>query len=354
MYPAIAIADAIKALAPGATVVFAGSEDRLEWKAVPQAGYSIHPITVSGIQRRLTLDNLKVPFRAVKGFMQSWRLVRSLQPDVGVGTGGYVSGPALMAASLQGVPIVLQEQNAHAGLTNRLLGRRAARVHVAFPEAMGEFPIGVCMLSGNPIRASLTDVDAEASREHFGLPPAARVLLVMGGSLGSEAINSSLIEMHSALLRDESVHVIWQTGRRYIDEVEERVADHPRLHVMAYIDQMEMAYGAADLAVCRAGALTCSELMATSTPAILVPSPNVTADHQTRNAQSMANAGAAILLPEENLHDQLQEQVEALLGNESLRQQMSEATFALARPKAAQHIAEDVLALSSQHSVTQH
>ena len=346
VYPAIAIADAIRALEPSAELVFAGTKERLEWEAVPAAGYPIRPINVQGLQRRLTAKNLLFPLRAAQGLAQSWRLVKELQPAVGVGTGGYVSGPVLLAASLQGVPIVVQEQNAYAGLTNRLLGRRAARVHVAFPEAMGAFPVGACMLSGNPTRTALVDVDADAARAHFGLSPHARVLLVLGGSLGSKALNDAIEALHPALLQQDDLHIVWQAGRRYNAALQDRVPGHPRLHLRPYIDQMPYAYAVADLALCRAGALTCSELMVTGTPALLVPSPNVTADHQTRNAQSMASAGAAILLPEANLQEYLLEQVEALLANDSLRQQMAEAAFATARPKAAQHIAEDVVALA--------
>ena len=349
VYPAIAIADAIRAQAPEARVVFAGTQDRLEARAVPDAGYALHPITVSGFQRGWSMKNLTFPVKLMKGLVQSWRLVGTLNPDVAVGTGGYVAGPVLLAAWMQGRPLLVQEQNAYAGVTNRLLALVAARIHLAFEEAKEWVPADRATVSGNPTRAALQTTTRADARAALGLPDDARVLLVVGGSLGSKALNDAMEQHHDTLLSDETVHVIWQTGSRYDDAIHERVDSHPRLHVQAYIDRMDHAYAAADLALCRAGALTCSELMVTGTPAVLVPSPNVVADHQTKNARSMEAQGAARVLPEAELETRLAEVVRTLLTDAAARGAMADAARTMARPDAAETIADDALALARSY-----
>jgi len=352
VYPAIAIADAVTALRPDARVVFAGTEDRLEARAVPRAGYALHPITAQGVQRSASAKNLMVPVRMLQGLVQSWRLVGAINPDVAVGTGGYVAGPVLLAAWLRGRPLLIQEQNAYAGVTNRLLSRIAYRIHLAFPEAKDWVPADRAVVSGNPTRLSLREADPNEARAALNLPADARVLLVMGGSLGSAALNE-VVETHleELLARQPSgdVYLVWQTGTRYHSAISERVDDHPRLRLVEYIDRMDRAYAAADLVVCRAGALTCSELMVTGTPAILVPSPNVVADHQTKNARSMERNGAAELLPEAEMGDQFVERVQALLGDPDACDRMASAARQMARPEAAETIARDVLSLADHY-----
>lgn len=346
IYPAIAIADAIRRLEPRAAVEFAGTRDRMEWEAVPKAGYAIHPITVSGFQRSLTARNLSFPFKLLKGMTQSWNLVRGFDPHVVVGTGGYVSGPVLLAASLQHRPILIQEQNAFAGATNRILAKRAARIHIAFPEVEHDLPAEKCVLSGNPTRVELQNVDREEARAYYEIPGGAGMVLIFGGSLGSAALNAAVQNHRDALLQNDNVYLVWQTGSRYYDSVRTAVQDHPRLRLLKYIDRMDYAYAAADLALCRSGAITCSELMVTGTPSILVPSPNVTADHQTKNAKSMENAGAAVLLPEAHLNDEIVPQLRLLMNDLEKRQQMADAARRRAKPNAAEEIARDVLRLA--------
>ena len=352
VYPAIAIADAVQRLRPNAQIVFAGTQDRLESRAVPEAGYALHPVTAQGLQRQATASNLLMPIRTAQGFLQSWRLVGAIEPDVAVGTGGYVAAPVLLAAWLRGRPLLVQEQNAYAGLTNRALSRLASRIHLAFPEAQDWVPAQRAVVSGNPTRRALREADPDSrqdARATFDLPADARVVLVMGGSLGSAAINDAVEHNLEALLRADDVHVVWQTGERYHDAIVNEVDETPRLRIVEYIDQMGAAYAAADLVVCRAGALTCSELMVTGTPAVLVPSPNVTADHQTKNARSLDRAGAAVLLPEPELGERLDAVVPDLLGDPERLNQMADAAWERARPDAAETIARDVLTLADHY-----
>jgi len=348
VYPAIAIADAVTALRPNARVVFVGTADRLEARAVPDAGYALHPISAQGIRRNLSLRNLTMPIQMTRGLLQSWRIVGAINPDVAVGTGGYVAAPALLAAWLRGRSLLVQEQNAYAGLTNRLLSRLAQRVHVAFPEATDWVPSDRAVVSGNPTRRSLREAKPKQARSALDLPTDAHVLLIFGGTLGSEALNEAVERALPELLARDDLHVMWQTGTRYYEDLNERVEEHPRLHLVEYIDRMDRAYAAADLAVCRAGAITCSELLVTGTPAVLVPSPNVTANHQTRNAKSMDQNGAARHLPERELRNRLTDEVLDLMDDEARRTEMSRAARRMARPQAAETIARDVLALADE------
>ncbi len=349
VYPAIAIADAVRQLRPGAAIAFAGTRDRMEWEAVPKAGYPIHAVTVSGFQRGLTAAalarNLTFPFKLMKGLWESWRLVGSFDADVVVGTGGYVSGPVGLAASLRGRPLVLQEQNAYAGATNKLLSKRADEVFVAFEAARPYFDGADVTVAGNPVRQDLSDADRAEARAHWDIPDGARVLLAMGGSLGAGPINGALKLHLDALLDAPDVVVIWAAGKRYYDTLREAVPDHERLRLVPYLDRMDLAYAAADLALCRAGAITCSELAVTGTPSVLVPSPNVTADHQTKNARALADAGAAELVPEPALDARFRE-VLPLLRDDARLAAMREAALQIARPDAAHTIAEAVVALA--------
>lgn len=346
VYPAVAVADAIREMVPTAVVSFAGTRHRMEWEAVPKAGYPIHPVSVVGLQRSLTLKNLRFPFLLVKGLWQSWRLVDDFDADVVVGTGGFVSGPVLLAAHLRGRPTLIQEQNAYAGLTNRLLGRFVTRVHVAFEEAGKNFRRRDFVLSGNPTRRELRAVNGAEGRKYFNIPAEAQVLFLFGGSGGSLALNQVVARFAEELLQNERLHILWQTGSKYFDDMKAQTPAHERLHVTAYVDQMAHAYAAADLVVSRAGAITCSELMVTGTPAVLVPSPNVVADHQMINARAMTTKGAAELLEESELNDCFLPLVRDLLSDDARRAVMQEAAVAMGRPEAAAQIARDVLRLA--------
>ena len=350
VYPAIAIADAVRRQRPEAAVSFAGTRDRMEWEAVPKAGYPIQAVTVTGFQRGLSFEalarNATFPFKLLKGMWESWRLIGSFDPDVVVGTGGYASGPVGLAASLRGRGLVLQEQNAYAGATNKLLATRAHTVFLAFEAAEPYFADAETRLAGNPVRQDLMEADRAEARAHWAIPADAHVLLAMGGSLGAGPINGALKLHLDRLLADDRTVVIWAAGTRYYDTLRQAVPEHERLRLVPYLDRMDLAYAAADLAVCRSGAITCSELAVTATPSVLVPSPNVTADHQTKNALALVDAGAAALLPEADLDARFDDVVLPLLHDDAARQTMADAARVLARPDAADTIATAVLALA--------
>ena len=345
MYPAIAIADAIRARDSEAAITFAGTRERLEWSAVPRAGYSISAITAGGLNRRYPLSNLRVPGKLLKGLLQSIALVQAFDPDAAVGTGGYVSGPVLLAAHLKRRPVVIQEQNALAGITNRLLASRAAQIHIAFEEARAWFPDKQCRMNGNPTRLQLQHANAEEARKQFRVPENTTVLFVFGGSLGSRCLNEAIERHLPRLMQDPGLFLLWQSGKKYYGDVRSRITDNERLRLVDYVDRMDLAYAAADLAVCRAGALTCSELLTTGTPAVLVPSPNVAADHQTVNAKAVETMGAAVHVQETNLDEALLTLVPNLLSNTEKRSRMSVKAQSAASPNASAQIADDVLRL---------
>ncbi len=348
VYPAIAIARAVQRQHPNCMIRFAGTKTHMEWRAVPAAGYPITPITARGLQRKQLVNNLGIPFAVARGLFESWRLIRQFDPQVVVGTGGYVSAPVLWMASRMGRPTVIQEQNAFPGKTNRALASRAESIHIAFAEAAQRLPEGKCSLSGNPTRPELLTATREAGRRLFNIPADRVVLLVFGGSGGSAALNKTMAANATTLLQDPSLHIIWQTGKRYYEEYRDAVPDHDRLLVLEYLDRMPLTLAAADFAVCRSGAVTCSELEVTGTPAILVPSPNVAGDHQTWNARSIVEDGGAVLLPEENLEERFIREVQSLAGDEVGRQRMSRALTGRARPNAADDIAADVIAIAKR------
>lgn len=349
VYPAIAIADALRALSPDCAIAFGGTREKIEWTAVPRAGYPIHPITVQGFHRGSIKRNLPFPFKLAAGLFQSWRLVGNFDPDIVIGTGGFVSGPVLYAAHKRKRPIVIQEQNAFPGITNKLLSRYAHTIHVAFEEAISHLHTSDnYIVSGNPTRAILQTSDKDKARSHFNLPEDGHVLLVFGGSLGSAAINKIMESILPDLLAEPRLHVIWQTGSIYYEDIAGRIPEHARLRLLKYIDHMEYAYAVSDLAVVRSGAITCSELAITGTPSILIPSPNVAEDHQTNNARSMEKAGAALLIPEKSMHDTLLSAILDSLRDTNTLQEMREATKKIARPNAAADIAASTLKILDQ------
>ena len=344
VYPAIAIADALKAQGSDMDIQFVGTKNHMEWTSVPKAGYEISPIWISGLQRRLTPKNVLFPIKLLTALVQSYWLLRSFRPSIVISCGGYVAGPVGWVAAKLGIPIMIQEQNSYPGVTNRMLARYARRIFTAFPDAQDYFPEDRVRMVGNPTRNKLRQANAQTAREYFRFTEDRPVLLVLGGSLGAKSINQAMRHSLDTLHDIVGLQIIWQCGKRYIDDLEKDidVEDYPRLRLHAYLDDMPAAYAAADLAVSRAGASSCSELMITGTPSVLVPSPHVAGDHQTMNARSMLEQGASEILEDDSLQDTLSELVTRLLADHEQLRRMNDAALAMAKPMAAQDIAEEI------------
>ncbi|MES2388335.1 MAG: undecaprenyldiphospho-muramoylpentapeptide beta-N-acetylglucosaminyltransferase [Bacteroidota bacterium] len=348
IYPAIAIADAIKKLQPNAELLFVGAEGRMEMQKVPAAGYKIEGLQISGIQRNMSLQNLGFPLKLLKSVLHSKRIISAFRPDVAVGVGGYASGPLLFMAGLSGIPTLIQEQNGYAGLTNKMLARRANKICVAYPGMERFFPGTKLVQTGNPVRADIkisADLKQEALK-YFGLTAGKPVLLVIGGSLGARTINQS-IAAGLQTLADAGIQVIWQTGKTWWPHAEAILKDLtlPGIHITEFISRMDLAYNAADAVVSRAGALSISELSLVKLPVILVPSPNVAEDHQTKNAKALSDRGAAILVKDFEARNLLVNEAVALLANKQTMVQLSACIAEFAKPNAAEDIALQVLNL---------
>ncbi len=350
IFPAIAIARAIQAMRPDTQILFVGAEGRMEMEKVPAAGYRIEGLPIMGIQRRLTWKNLLVPFRVWQSLRKARRILAEFKPDLAIGVGGYASGPLLKAASSMGVVTMLQEQNSYPGITNRLLARKAAKICVAYEGLDRYFDKNKIVLTGNPVRpelAAFTDKRSAALR-FFHLSEKLPVVLVIGGSLGARTINQS-IQASLGALSKKNCQVIWQTGRSFASAARSSAdaiaPEHVR--VFDFIREMDLAYAAADVVVSRAGAMSISELCMAARPCILVPSPNVAEDHQTKNARSLADRGAAVLVTDDTARASLGKEILSLVADAERRQSMTAALTAMARPDAAKEIAAVAIALAT-------
>lgn len=347
VYPAIAIADALKTLRPDIDLLFVGTRDHMEWTTVPKAGYDIASVWISGFHRRPTLRNVLFPIKLLVSGLQSLSILSRFRPDVVVSCGGYAAGPIGWVAFRLGVPVVVQEQNSFPGVTNRMLGRKAARVYTAYPEAAAYFRGRDIRLLGNPVRSRLAVADRSQAMASYGFDPNRKTLLVMGGSGGAQRINESMVANLHALHQDLDLNILWQCGKRYHSDMMSAVdvALYPRLRLIPYIDSMPEAYAAADLVVSRSGAGSIAELTVTGKPVVLVPSPHVAGDHQTHNARSVADAGAAVLLSDATLVRDLVPVVGRLMSDDTVLTSMAAASRSLARAHAARDIATDILSL---------
>ncbi len=323
-----------------------GALGKLEMEKVPEAGYSIEGLPVAGFQRRLTLKNVTFFYKLLVSMVRSRRIVRSFNPDVAVGVGGYASGPILKAAARKGVPLLIQEQNSYAGVTNRLLARSARVICVAYEKMDRYFPADKLVITGNPVRKLLVNLqgDPEQSRREFKLEEGKRVCLVVGGSLGARTLNRSFMDGLDKLDRDD-LQVLWQCGRYYHDEVEEKVRTSglKNIRVLPFISRMDLAYDVADVIVSRAGAISISELCLVGKPVILVPSPNVAEDHQTRNAEALVGKTAALMVTDAEASEQLVDRVLGLMDDGKLKEELSTNIRQLGIPDASQRIAVEVL-----------
>ncbi|XP_024545767.1 uncharacterized protein LOC9648575 isoform X2 [Selaginella moellendorffii] len=362
VYPAISIAQAIQELQPSVEIEFVGTKDRMEWRAVPRAGYIIRDIPATGLKRPvLSPENFWLPFKLLVSIIACWRILSKFKPDVVVGTGGYVSGPLCLAAALRRIPLVLQEQNSQPGLTNKILGRFARVVFVAFAGAAAHFSRDRCLVSGNPTRLGFNRyVSSLVARRLFfpedeSCATKKEVVLVLGGSLGAKSVNMALSSfVLESLGRNCRRYIIWQTGSQYYKQVLESVGSgHSRLAIHGFIESMETAYAAADLVVARAGAITCSEILVAGKPSILIPSPNVTDDHQTKNARSLEEAGVARVLADSSLQSSpriLADAIDELLGDRQRLDKMAMKALDLAIPDAAARIAQRILDIVNTNS----
>ena len=345
IFPAVSIANEIKHSRPDAEILFVGAESRMEMEKVPAAGYKIIGLPVYGFDRRNLLRNFKVLYNLFKSIAKARKIVKEFAPHIAIGVGGYASGPTLWAASHMGVPTLLQEQNGYAGVTNKLLASKAEAICVAYENMERFFPAEKIVLTGNPVRQDLVNdkITRDEAAAFFGLDPARKTILVVGGSLGARTVNDSIAGALPVLAQSD-VQLIWQTGKSYDNKAQEILAATPCSNVkqMAFISRMDMAYKAADLVVSRAGASSISELCLLEKPVILVPSPNVAEDHQTRNAEALSTRGAALLVKDVDAAQQLIPTALQLVKDETSLANMSVAIAALAQRDSAKRIVDIV------------
>ena len=349
IFPAVSIANAVKALRPDAKILFVGALGRMEMQRVPAAGYEIKGLPICGFDRKNLLKNFKVLYKIWKSQRMAKQIIKDFKPQVAVGVGGYASGPTLNKAAAMGVPCLIQEQNSYAGVTNKLLAKKAAKICVAYEGMERFFPADKIILTGNPVRQALLDttITREEAIKTFGLDPAKKTILLVGGSLGARTINESVLQ-HLDQVKGTDVQFIWQTGKYYSAEIAKRLEGQniPNLVVTDFITDMGTAYKAADLVISRAGASSISEFCLIGKPVILVPSPNVAEDHQTKNALALANRDAAIYVKDAEAPTTLLELAVKTVNDEKKLKSLSENVLKLALPDSADIIAKEVIKLA--------
>ena len=351
IFPAISIANALKITYPDADILFVGAENRMEMERVPAAGYPIKGLPVSGFDRKNLLKNIKVLFDLGRSMVKAKRIIRTFKPDVAIGVGGYASAPVLRAASAFGIPTLIQEQNSYAGVTNKLLAKKASCICVAYDDMERYFPKDKIVKTGNPVRQDLFAVVPKEPKAYayFGLEPDKKTILIVGGSLGARTINQSVIA-HLESLVTSGVQVIWQTGKYYIEEAEQaaKAFKTRKLVVTAFVSRMDYAYAVADVVVSRAGAGSISELCLLAKPAVLVPSPNVAEDHQTKNAMALVKKDAAILIKDGEAIEKMIPEALRLLSDEKKMAALSKNILKLAEKNSAERIVQEVSNLLSK------
>ncbi len=349
IFPAVSIANAIKALRPDAKILFVGALGRMEMQRVPAAGYEIKGLPICGFDRKNLLKNFKVLYKIWKSQRMAKQIIKDFQPQVAVGVGGYASGPTLNKAAAMGIPCLIQEQNSYAGVTNKLLAKKAEKICVAYEGMERFFPAEKIILTGNPVRQALLDttISREDAIKSFGLDPTKKTILLVGGSLGARTINESVLQ-HLDLVKSSDVQFIWQTGKYYSAAIAEQLKgqDIPNLKVTDFISDMGAAYKAADLVISRAGASSISEFCLIGKPVILVPSPNVAEDHQTKNALALSTRNAAIYVKDAEAPATLLELAVKTVNDEAKLKSLSENVLKLALPDSADIIAKEVIKLA--------
>ena len=348
IFPAIAIAREIIARDPDTEILFVGAKGRMEMEKVPQAGFNITGLPVEGLQRRFTLRNVLVLVNLIRSLNKAKSILKSFLPDAVVGVGGYASGPVVRMAAKQGIPVLIQEQNSYAGITNRILSRKASRICVAYEGMEKYFPSQKIVLTGNPVREDIIQTESRKTEamEYFGMKNDNPVVLVLGGSLGAKTINESIFR-NIGLIESSAIRVIWQTGSLYFNDIQQKIQGKPlrNLIYMDFINRMDLAYAVADVIVSRAGAGTISELCLVGKPVILVPSPNVAEDHQTKNAMALVNKNAAIIVKDAEAFTQLIPAAFNLVNNNKLRTTLVKNCRKMALKSAAARIVDELYAI---------
>jgi UDP-N-acetylglucosamine--N-acetylmuramyl-(pentapeptide) pyrophosphoryl-undecaprenol N-acetylglucosamine transferase len=346
IFPAVAIANELRRRQPEAEILFVGANGRMEMTRVPEAGYDIVGLDISGLQRSLTPQNLLFPLRVIRSVRKAGKIIEEFHPEAVVGVGGYASAPILLAATSRGIPSLIQEQNSYAGLVNKLLSRRVNRICVAYEGMEKFFPKNKIVLTGNPVRTEIAAGDRAEALKFFGLSPEKKTLLVIGGSLGARTLNEATA---AALprLKAAGIQLLWQTGKLYYPKAQEQAAPYAAdgIQALEFVQRMDLAYAAADVVISRAGALSVSELCLTGKPSLLVPSPNVAEDHQTKNASALVRRNAALLVTDAQAPAQLYDEVLSLLADEQRQRQLSANVRQLARPDATAAIVDELLTL---------
>ncbi|MBR2193026.1 MAG: undecaprenyldiphospho-muramoylpentapeptide beta-N-acetylglucosaminyltransferase [Bacteroidaceae bacterium] len=351
IFPAVSIANAVKADHPDAEILFVGAEGRMEMQRVPAAGYKIIGLPIAGFDRKNLLKNVVVLYKIAKSQWKARKIIKDFKPHVVVGVGGYASGPTLKTAGQMGIPTLIQEQNSYAGVTNKLLAKSAKKICVAYDGMERFFPAEKIIKTGNPVRQNLLDakVTKEEATKSFGLDPQKRTVLVIGGSLGARTVNESILQHLEEIRSSKDVQFIWQTGKYYSKEISEALAKEvpvENMKVMDFISNMDNAYMAADLVISRAGASSISELCLLEKPCILVPSPNVAEDHQTKNAQALSTRGAAIFVKDSDARNELIPLALKTVMDDAQLSSLSENVGKLAYHDSAKKIADEVYKLA--------
>jgi len=345
IFPALAIANEFRQRHPDAQILFVGAKDKMEMVRVPEAGYKIIGLWISGLQRSLTLSNVLFPVKLVVSYIRAAMIISRFKPHAVIGTGGYASGPIMMAATRSQIPSVIQEQNSFAGLANKQVANRVSKVCVAYEGMEKYFPKDKIVITGNPVRKDILQVADKKLKalSHFGFTSTTKTLLVIGGSLGARTINQSMLAGIEKLI-DSGVQVIWQTGKGYYSDYKAKLEkyDLRKIRVYDFLNEMDLAYAAADVVISRAGALAVSELCITAKPCILVPSPNVAEDHQTKNANALVERQAAVLVTDKHASETLVDEALKLLFDEQRASKFSKNITALARPDATRDIVNEI------------
>ncbi|MBT8190562.1 MAG: undecaprenyldiphospho-muramoylpentapeptide beta-N-acetylglucosaminyltransferase [Bacteroidia bacterium] len=350
VYPAIAIANALKEKGVN-DILFVGANGKIEMEKVPAAGYDIVGLNISGFHRKEILRNILFPFKLLGSLMKARKIIDKFSPDVVVGVGGFASGPVLKMAQWKKIPTLIQEQNSFPGVTNKLLAANASRICVAYDNMEKFFQKEKISITGNPVRKDLENVDVLKSQafSHFDLVQNKKTLLIFGGSLGARSINNAIYHSSDQIAGLEDVQIIWQVGKLYYDEFKNStLANCSHVKILPFIDRMDLAYSAADVVICRAGALTISELSIVGKPAIFIPSPNVAEDHQTKNAMALTENNAAVLVDDEKAQELIFETMTKLMDDRDAQKSLSENLRAIGKPDAREKIADEIIKLAKK------